>query len=330
MTVTSVTARVPAKINLQLAVGPLRRRRLPRAGDGLPRHLAVRRGDRRGRRGRQRDRGRRGRRPCARRRGQPGAARGAGASRGDRGPRRRAARRGAPTGTPGWPSRSASGYRSRAGWPAAAPTPPPRSSPATRSGRRACRHQELCEVAGRVGSDVAFAVLGGTAVGRGRGEQLSPALVAPAAYHWVLAFADGHLSTPAVYGDARPARGTDGRQRAGAQRGADGGAAGRGRGPARRGAQQRSAGPRARDVPRAAQDAGGGPGVRRARRAGLRLGADLLLPGPRRAPRDRHRGRAVGRRRVPVGGEGDRRGPRRVAGRPADRTLVSRPRDCLA
>jgi 4-diphosphocytidyl-2-C-methyl-D-erythritol kinase len=60
--------------------------------------------------------------------------------------------------------------------------------------------QELCEVAAAVGSDVAFAVVGGTAVGRGRGERLSPALVAPAAYHWVLAFADGHLSTPAVYG----------------------------------------------------------------------------------------------------------------------------------
>jgi 4-diphosphocytidyl-2-C-methyl-D-erythritol kinase len=59
---------------------------------------------------------------------------------------------------------------------------------------------ELCEVAAAVGSDVSFAVLGGTAVGRGRGERLSPALVAPAAYHWVLAFADGHLSTPAVYG----------------------------------------------------------------------------------------------------------------------------------
>jgi len=59
--------------------------------------------------------------------------------------------------------------------------------------------QDLCEVASRVGSDVAFAVVGGTAVGRGRGEQLSPALAAPARYHWVLAFADGHLSTPAVY-----------------------------------------------------------------------------------------------------------------------------------
>jgi len=59
---------------------------------------------------------------------------------------------------------------------------------------------ELCEVGAGVGSDVAFAVLGGTAVGRGRGELLAPALVAPVSYHWVLAFADGHLSTPAVYG----------------------------------------------------------------------------------------------------------------------------------
>lgn len=59
---------------------------------------------------------------------------------------------------------------------------------------------DLCEVGATVGSDVAFAVLGGTAVGRGRGERLTPALAAPARYHWVLAFADGHLSTPAVYG----------------------------------------------------------------------------------------------------------------------------------
>jgi 4-diphosphocytidyl-2-C-methyl-D-erythritol kinase len=59
--------------------------------------------------------------------------------------------------------------------------------------------EELCAVAGRVGSDVAFAVLGGTAVGQGRGEQLTPALAAPATYHWALAFADGHLSTPTVF-----------------------------------------------------------------------------------------------------------------------------------
>ena len=59
--------------------------------------------------------------------------------------------------------------------------------------------QQLCAIAATVGSDVAFALLGGTAVGRGRGEQLTPALAPATRYHWVLAFADGQLSTPAVY-----------------------------------------------------------------------------------------------------------------------------------
>jgi 4-diphosphocytidyl-2-C-methyl-D-erythritol kinase len=59
--------------------------------------------------------------------------------------------------------------------------------------------QQLVEVAAKVGSDVAFALLGGTAVGRGRGERLTPALAPATAYHWVLAFADGYLSTPEVY-----------------------------------------------------------------------------------------------------------------------------------
>ena len=59
-------------------------------------------------------------------------------------------------------------------------------------------HQELAEVAARVGSDVGFALLGGTAVGLGRGDRVTPALAA-GTYHWVLAFADGQLATPAVY-----------------------------------------------------------------------------------------------------------------------------------
>jgi 4-diphosphocytidyl-2-C-methyl-D-erythritol kinase len=59
--------------------------------------------------------------------------------------------------------------------------------------------QQLHQVAARVGSDVAFALLGGTAVGRGRGERLTPALAPTTPHHWVLAFADGHLSTPEVY-----------------------------------------------------------------------------------------------------------------------------------
>jgi 4-diphosphocytidyl-2-C-methyl-D-erythritol kinase len=59
--------------------------------------------------------------------------------------------------------------------------------------------QQLGAVAAKVGSDVAFALLGGTAVGRGRGERLTPALAPSTSYHWVLAFADGQLSTPEVY-----------------------------------------------------------------------------------------------------------------------------------
>jgi 4-diphosphocytidyl-2-C-methyl-D-erythritol kinase len=57
---------------------------------------------------------------------------------------------------------------------------------------------ELAVLAARIGSDVAFALAGGTSVGRGRGEQLTPALVT-GQYHWVLAFAAGQLGTPEVY-----------------------------------------------------------------------------------------------------------------------------------
>ena len=60
--------------------------------------------------------------------------------------------------------------------------------------------QELCAIGSQVGSDVAFAVIGETAVGQGRGEQLTPVHTAvQATYHWVLALADGHLSTPKVF-----------------------------------------------------------------------------------------------------------------------------------
>ncbi|HUB23649.1 MAG TPA: 4-(cytidine 5'-diphospho)-2-C-methyl-D-erythritol kinase [Streptosporangiaceae bacterium] len=68
--------------------------------------------------------------------------------------------------------------------------------------------QQLREIGATVGSDVAFALLGGTAVGRGRGEQLTPALVPATQYHWVLAFADGQLATPAVYAALDQLRGT--------------------------------------------------------------------------------------------------------------------------
>ena len=59
---------------------------------------------------------------------------------------------------------------------------------------------ELLALAARLGSDVPFALLGGTAIGTGRGEQLSPAL-ALGEYQWVIALADHGLSTPAVYAE---------------------------------------------------------------------------------------------------------------------------------
>lgn len=63
-----------------------------------------------------------------------------------------------------------------------------------------CGKAELARLGGRLGSDVPFALHGGTALGSGRGEHLAPVL-APTALHWVLAVADGGLSTPAVYGE---------------------------------------------------------------------------------------------------------------------------------
>jgi 4-diphosphocytidyl-2-C-methyl-D-erythritol kinase len=58
--------------------------------------------------------------------------------------------------------------------------------------------QELHDLAAGLGSDVPFGLIGGTAIGQGRGELLSPALVA-GTYHWVLTFPAQALSTPEVY-----------------------------------------------------------------------------------------------------------------------------------
>jgi len=60
--------------------------------------------------------------------------------------------------------------------------------------------EELHELAGSLGSDVPFSLAGGTALGTGRGELLSPVL-APRRRHWVIAVADGGLATPEVYGE---------------------------------------------------------------------------------------------------------------------------------
>lgn len=58
--------------------------------------------------------------------------------------------------------------------------------------------EELSEVGAELGSDVPFSLHGGTALGTGRGERLTPVLGA-GQYSWVLALATGGLSTPAVY-----------------------------------------------------------------------------------------------------------------------------------
>ena len=58
--------------------------------------------------------------------------------------------------------------------------------------------EELLELATQLGSDVPFAFTGGTAIGTGRGDQLSPAL-AKGQFQWVLALADFGMSTPLVY-----------------------------------------------------------------------------------------------------------------------------------
>lgn len=57
---------------------------------------------------------------------------------------------------------------------------------------------DLLELAAAIGADVPFAFLGGTAIGTGHGDQLSPAL-AQGQFQWVLALADFGMSTPEVY-----------------------------------------------------------------------------------------------------------------------------------
>lgn len=56
----------------------------------------------------------------------------------------------------------------------------------------------LQELAAELGSDVPFCIGGGTQLGHGRGELLSPVL-AKGSFHWVIATAQAGLATPAVY-----------------------------------------------------------------------------------------------------------------------------------
>lgn len=56
----------------------------------------------------------------------------------------------------------------------------------------------LTEIAAGLGADVPFALLGGIALGRGRGDHLSRVL-SRGTHHWVLATSTGELSTASVY-----------------------------------------------------------------------------------------------------------------------------------
>lgn len=63
-------------------------------------------------------------------------------------------------------------------------------------------------LAAGLGSDVAFLLHGGTALGTGRGEAISPVL-STGDYHWVLAVAEAGLSTPTVYAELDRLRSAD-------------------------------------------------------------------------------------------------------------------------
>ncbi|MEU0247203.1 4-(cytidine 5'-diphospho)-2-C-methyl-D-erythritol kinase [Streptomyces sp. NPDC006235] len=69
--------------------------------------------------------------------------------------------------------------------------------------------EELLDICAELGSDVPFSLVGGAALGIGRGEQLTP-LEVGGTFHWVFAMAGRGLSTPAVFREFdRLGEGTD-------------------------------------------------------------------------------------------------------------------------
>ena len=189
----AVTARAPAKINVLLAVGPLRDdgfHELQTVYLAVSLHdtVSVRPGD-----------------------GLSLAVTGAGAGA-ESGPSR------VPTDRGNLAWRAAELLAERAGVPADAAIALDKSIPAAAGlaggsadaaaalvaldalwGVRAGR-EELTALAAELGSDVPFSLLGGVALGAGRGERLTPVL-ARRRWHWVLGIAGEGLSTPAVYAE---------------------------------------------------------------------------------------------------------------------------------
>ena len=58
--------------------------------------------------------------------------------------------------------------------------------------------EDLIELGAQLGADVPFPLMGGCAVGLGKGEALTPAL-SRGQFHWVLAFSHDELSTPEAF-----------------------------------------------------------------------------------------------------------------------------------
>ncbi len=60
------------------------------------------------------------------------------------------------------------------------------------------KRDEMERIGSEIGADVPFTISGGTAIGTGRGDQVTPVL-SRGSYNWVLALSTSGLSTPAVY-----------------------------------------------------------------------------------------------------------------------------------
>ena len=268
----SVTVRVPAKVNLQLAVGPLR-------DDGYhdlvnvfhavslfdevtvtPRTtVAVTR--------------RRGRTPT---RCPPDAdnlaARAAVRARRARGPRRR-----------GVPSTSTRRSRWRAAWRGQRGRRGAPWWPATRCGSPASPLRASMDLAADLGSDVPFALLGGTAVGTGPGRAADPAAGRGRRSTGSSRWPTAACPPPAVYAECDRLREATGGRPAGRRVRADcWPRCAAGDAKALGAALTNDLQPAALSSAVPGPHPGRGPGVRRARRAGLRLRAHLRLPGRRR------------------------------------------------
>ena len=62
------------------------------------------------------------------------------------------------------------------------------------------KRNEMEQIGASLGADVPFTISGGTAIGTGKGEQITPVL-SRGSYSWVLALSSSGLSTPAVYNE---------------------------------------------------------------------------------------------------------------------------------